>query len=549
MSKSVSLDEWRNFFLADDNEDYIGPGIWDPGQYDNKASYVSYALTRTGTPVFHIYAGDYEDGEHEFYFKFINGARICFKISVGTASAGGLSIKVFTAQFHFGYKFINGDYYNMVTGNFPLSVSGTQSCYIMPMNFLEHDEALPSNGDFIIFGQSVMNDINSGLPVSLGDDDANGRFISRGLTNIPLPDEVYDELINGNAKPDYPGEGSFPEGGDGSYYAPNEVVGWGGFPSIQPIDFGFTSIYHVDKYDMQDISQWLWGNDFEQNIKKNYISPFDNIVGLTMCCIPTNLIETEPSALKIGNVELTGHSFNKVINEYVELYCGYIDVNEYWQSFLDYEANYTIFLPYIGYRSLKTDDILHGRLEVKYNIDLLTGSAVCQIASTSFSDGVFRVLYTFPCNIYYNVAISGANFMSMYNQQLSATVHGLQSAANIVTSAATKDAGGVLNGVLGAVMANREYKTAKPDYSRGGNNGGNSGSFSIRHPYIIQSLPIQRAPDNYRSLQGVPSMITRQLKNLSGYTEIECVVVDTLNHCSPDEKDAILNMLKGGVYL
>ena len=97
-------------------------------------------------------------------------------------------------------------------------------------------------------------------------------------------------------------------------------------------------------------------------------------------------------------------------------------------------------------------------------------------------------------------------------------------------------------------MAQRQYDTAKPDYGRGGNSGGSAGIFSIRYPYLIQTLPIGQPPKNYNHLQGVPSQISAQLSTLSGYTEIDAVVVDTLN-CPQEEKEAIFKLLKGGVYL
>ena len=96
-------------------------------------------------------------------------------------------------------------------------------------------------------------------------------------------------------------------------------------------------------------------------------------------------------------------------------------------------------------------------------------------------------------------------------------------------------------------MAQRQYDTAKPDYGRGGNSGGSAGIFSIRYPYLIQTLPIGQPPKHYNHLQGVPSQISAQLSTLSGYTEVDSVVVDTLN-CPQEEKEAIYKLLKG-VYL
>ena len=81
--------------------------------------------------------------------------------------------------------------------------------------------------------------------------------------------------------------------------------------------------------------------------------------------------------------------------------------------------------------------------------------------------------------------------------------------------------------------------------------GGLSGNalFSIRYPYLIQTRYNARYASNYKHLIGIPAKSFHYLKDLIGYTEIESVVIDSLTHCTKDEKDAIINMLKEGVYL
>jgi hypothetical protein len=116
--------------------------------------------------------------------------------------------------------------------------------------------------------------------------------------------------------------------------------------------------------------------------------------------------------------------------------------------------------------------------------------------------------------------------------------------------------GDLLSAVSGAVslftgqaQAKREYETAKPDYGRSGNNGGNTGYFSYKKPYIIRTQAIGQTPKNYKSLQGVPSQIYSKLSKLSGYTEIDRVITDTLTSCTSEEKEEIIRMLKNGVVL
>ena len=295
---------------------------------------------------------------------------------------------------------------------------------------------------------------------------------------------------------------------------------------------------------MQAIAAWLWSDDFDENIKLNFVSPFENIIALSL--IPWGLT-TVAGILRIGNVD-SGIPVARVVNQYDEVNCGSINVLEYWGSFLDYNATYSIWLPYIGFRSLKPDDMVNGTIGVVYHIDILTGCVVAYIWTIK-EDGIKHVLYTYSGNMNYNVAFSGANFMSMYNQQLAATTSGINNAVQSIGKALSGDITGAVDLLTGQAQAKRQYETAKPDYGRGGNGSGNAGIFGIRYPYIVQCLPIGQPPENYEAYQGVPSMITAELGDLTGYTEIDTVICDTLTRCTQDEKNTIISLLKSGVII
>ena len=113
---------------------------------------------------------------------------------------------------------------------------------------------------------------------------------------------------------------------------------------------------------------------------------------------------------------------------------------------------------------------------------------------------------------------------------------------------ATSDTGRIIKEGLN-VATKREYETAKPDYGRGGNGSGNAGIFGIRYPYLVQCLPIGQPPKDYTKLQGIPAQINCKLSTLTGYTEVETANVSQLTNCTDSEKDEILTLLKGGVYL
>lgn len=356
--------------------------------------------------------------------------------------------------------------------------------------------------------------------------------------------DIINWLCGEQAEPEhFPGDPSGSGGATGWFISQNDTIDIPPLPSIQAIDFGFSTLYNPTTAQMQSIAAWLWSDDFDENIKLNFVSPFDNIIALSL--VPWGLT-TVAGILRIGNVD-SNIPVARVVKQYDEVDCGSINVLEFWGSFLDYNATYSIWLPYIGFRSLKPDDMVNGTIGVVYHIDILTGCVVAYIW-TRKEDGIKHVLYTYSGNMNYNVAFSGANFMAMYNQQLAATTSGISNAVQSVGKALSGDITGAVDLITGQAQAKRQYETAKPDYGRGGNGSGGAGIFGIRYPYIVQCLPIGQAPDNYMGLNGVPSQIYAKLSTLSGYTEIDRVIVNTLT-CTEDEQKQIVALLKEGVIL
>lgn len=379
--------------------------------------------------------------------------------------------------------------------------------------------------------------------------------------------DIAAYLANDEISPaaEYPGDPSGTGGGNGTFLNRNDNVGFPAVPSLQAIDLGFTSLYNPSPADVQAFAAWLWTDNFTENIKMNYSDPLNNILGMNFIPLPEGMINTELSNFVVGNCD-SGIQTSKVVsgnkNQYVDLDCGSVILPEKWQNFLDYNSSFQIWLPFIGFRQLRPDDILQatedsgGSLKVHYIIDLLTGCAVCNIVSVLVdrqTDAlVEHLLYSYNCNCFYSTPLSGANFMSQYNQQLSATASGISNLVSSVGQMASGNIAGAVSGLtnllLGQQQAKREYETAKPDYGRAGNSGGSSGYFSYKKPYIVKSNPISQVPDNYSNLEGIPAMIYRKLSKLSGYTEINAINLDSIN-ASSAEKSELMNIMKSGFYI
>lgn len=357
-----------------------------------------------------------------------------------------------------------------------------------------------------------------------------------------VPDWFWDgNQVDNN--PDYPPPDDDDTGGFGSYDDVNDEIDVPPFPTISALGSGLVNLYSPTAAQLQAFSSWLWSAAYYDNVIKNQSSPMENIIAFGF--VPIN-VNTVSSTFKVGNLDST-LTANACATEYIEIDCGSLDVPEHFGGFLDYNADYQIYLPYIGFKPMRADDFTKGNIKVVYHVDILTGNTqayvVCQNGTRNK-----HILYSYVGNCFTELPISGANFARMKQGQMTSVMSGVTSLVGAGVSIATGNIGGAVSGVMGAIEAKQNYDLQKPDYEHGGGLSGNA-LFTYRTPYIIQTRYETNYPSNYKSLIGIPSRVYKTLENLSGFTKIESVIVDTLTHCTKSEKDNIINMLKEGVLL
>lgn len=387
------------------------------------------------------------------------------------------------------------------------------------------------------------------------------------------------DLVNELATDDYapifyPGDNTddYGGGGDGVYSDIDDIIPGGHAPTVNPLSLGFIKLYNPSDTDCRAIAAYLWGDNFDQNIKKNFASPFENIVSFGYMPLKGKLGTMQTENFVIGNCTADGNdgapliTLNKVTTYAVNIDCGSLSkdrIAKFWNGFLDYNSVFTLWLPYVGYRTIRADDIFnlndaYGGVRLTCWIDTLTGMIVWEVHS--LINGGNKVVATFSGNCLSQMPISGANFMSMYNQQLSATVAGNQNFLNKIgqgiSAAGNLAAGnpiGAAQNFLNIMSLNeqqklidRQMETAAPEYGRAGNMSSNTGSYGYRTPYFIKSRPICSIPKQHTHLNGIPSDRSLKLGDITGYVEVDTAEINF--KCRDDEKAEILSLLKGGVY-
>ena len=331
-------------------------------------------------------------------------------------------------------------------------------------------------------------------------------------------------------------------GGDGAFGNPDAVDGAEipDLPTISAADLGFITMYNPDAAQLKSLSDFMWSGAFDLvTYKKLFSDPMQSIIGLAI--VPVQPSVAGSKSVKFGTID-SGITMNYLSTNYVQMDCGYVDVDKYVGCFMDNDpyTKISIYLPFIGIRQLSADDCIGRSLHVVYNIDVLTGACACFIEVSGKG-----VLYSYNGSCITNVPLTAVNFSGAIQNAVSAIGSAIGIAAGMATGAAPITAMSIAG--LATSAANTALNS-KPTVQRSGNLGGSAGIMSIMTPYVIIERPRMSVPNKIEKFVGQTSNITMYLGDCKGFTMCDYVHLDGLNATS-EEIVEIESMLKAGVIL
>lgn len=324
-----------------------------------------------------------------------------------------------------------------------------------------------------------------------------------------------------------------PSGGGGGFIRNNDDIGIPPLPSLSAVDAGLITIFNPSLSQLQALGNYMWSSLFDiDTLKKLFADPMDCIIGLSI--VPVQVPNGGIQPLNVGNVS-TGIQLTKAAAQFVEVDCGEITVNKYYDGYLDYSP-YTkidIYLPYIGIHPLDVDDVMGKVIKVVYHVDILTGACIAYIKCGG------SVLYSFIGQCSTQIPINAQNYSNAISGVISI-------AGSIGAMVATGGAAAPM--VAGA--AGTAANTFKPSIEKSGSLSGTAGLMGIQKPYLIITTPRQALPEAQSMFTGYPAFITYKLDKLkgSGYTEIEKIHLENLPF-TDSEIEELENILKTGVIL
>lgn len=375
--------------------------------------------------------------------------------------------------------------------------------------------------------------------------------------------------MSGKVDPLYQGGTTVPGGGTGTFSDESDPTPLGPMPTISAAQTGLVTLFRPTYVQLRELGSYLWTNltDFIDNLNKLFVNPMDYMIALNIVPVVPDVGNTR--AIKIGNV-VTEIEMPIVPTQWYEFDCGSITIEEYWGSFLDYAPNtrISLFLPFIGDVPLNTDEVMGETLSLKYRIDLLSGQCTAILAI----NGNVRYEYNGSCSV--PVPLTGSDWSRVYR----AGINAISAVAGSISFGATgtappaaeekwggeifgappsasaaSDATGRSSGLDVSRLTNglgdaaRSLLNSKVLFPRAGSIGGVGGFLGYKTAFVDISYPKQALPEDFKKYYGYPSHMEKRLGAVTGYTEVERVLIDIPG--TDEELAEVISALKGGVYL
>lgn len=252
--------------------------------------------------------------------------------------------------------------------------------------------------------------------------------------------------------------------------------------------------------------------------------------------IPTSISGATVAPLKIGYKTFQEFQLAKATEDYVDVDCGELSLDECFGNFLDYNCAVEIYLPFVGFVPLSNEYWNNATIKVVYRFNIVDGSFQAKLVTTR-RDEKMQIKnsvigqYGGVCCVHF--PLTGMQ----YSNVVSGLVNG---SLSVATHAGAGDTAGVATNAM-------KMATLRPDAPMSNGYNASSSFLSHRTPYLVIKRNAPQFSETYNKEMGLPLNVTFTLSSVHGFTTVDNPVLNI--SCSDDEYNEIVTLLKNGVIL
>ena len=308
-------------------------------------------------------------------------------------------------------------------------------------------------------------------------------------------------------------------------------------PIIPPVGSASAlwSVYHPTQAQVNSFGAWLWGSPFLTNIGKLFQNPIEGVISLHKVFVTP--VDSGSGNIVVGTLD-SGVSSATVNQQYVEVDCGSVVLNEDFGNVFDYDpyTKVALYLPFIGIVPLNVSDVMRSTINIKYGVDVFTGACIAMVSVSRDGNDVTLYQHSGNCAVHYPLS----------NVQQSQLLSGLITVAAGVGAivatggaAAPAAATGIASGAMSALHSN---------IGRSGGFSANAGAMGIKVPYLIIERPQTKVAQTFPELAGYPTNYSCKLGDCSGHVVVKHAHIEGIN-ATDTELEQIDSLLKDGIIV
>lgn len=296
------------------------------------------------------------------------------------------------------------------------------------------------------------------------------------------------------------------------------------------------TVYRPSISQLNSFGGWLWSSSIIDQLLRMWSNPLEGIIAFQK-------VYASPTIGASSNI-IVGYLDSEVAapvvtSQFTAVDCGTIDIAEKMHNATDYSP-YTsmhLYLPFIGIVELDITEFMNGSINVKYSIDVYTGTCLAEVRSIRQVDMPnATIIYTFSGNASQQLPLTSSNFAGALSALVSAVGGGIAIAS-----------GGGLTALAGATAIGHSVAHEMVHIGRSGALSANAGIMAARKPFIILGRRNGYDANAYNELYGYPANKTVYLSNCDGFTRVKAGFLRS--KATENEKAEIMSFLKKGVIL